>query len=118
MARTETATGIAWASPGATATAVSPCSCTSSRSTAGSSSPSRSPGATANHQPGGRSSPAHNLERNQTMTTVHHSHSLDNLSGLVATLQQYADAGIDPAFDDGLEELERQFAELRLTREA
>jgi hypothetical protein len=37
------------------------------------------------------------------------------LSSLSATLQHYADLGIDPAFDDALEELERQFAELRLT---
>ncbi len=34
---------------------------------------------------------------------------------LIATLSRYVDAGIDPAFDTDMEELERQFAELRLT---
>jgi hypothetical protein len=33
----------------------------------------------------------------------------------MTTFNHYADAGIDPAFDTDLEELERQFAELRLT---
>jgi hypothetical protein len=32
---------------------------------------------------------------------------------LIATLQAYHDAGVDPAFDNDMEELERQFAELR-----
>ena len=39
----------------------------------------------------------------------------DSISNLIATLDRYAEAGIDPAFDTGMEELERQFAELRLT---
>jgi hypothetical protein len=48
------------------------------------------------------------------MTTLNH-YATDSLSGLSATLQHYADAGIDPAFDADMEELERQFAELRVT---
>jgi hypothetical protein len=32
-----------------------------------------------------------------------------------ASLQTFADAGIDPAFDADMDELERQFAEFRLT---
>jgi hypothetical protein len=48
------------------------------------------------------------------MTTLHH-HTADHLHQLSATLQGYADAGIDPAFDMEMEELERQFAEIRLT---
>jgi hypothetical protein len=47
------------------------------------------------------------------MTTNHYSH--DGISNPIATLDRYAEAGIDPAFDTGMEELERQFAELRLT---
>ena len=39
----------------------------------------------------------------------------DRLSSLSAALQHFTDAGIDPAFDDGSDELERQFAELRMT---
>jgi hypothetical protein len=42
-------------------------------------------------------------------------YSRDSLSDLIATLNRYAEAGIDPAFDTGIEELERQYAELRLT---
>ncbi len=38
-----------------------------------------------------------------------------DVSSLTAALQRYDDAGIDPAFDADMEELERQFAELRLT---
>ena len=34
---------------------------------------------------------------------------------LTETLNRYAEAGIDPAFDTEMEELERQFAELRMT---
>ena len=48
------------------------------------------------------------------MTTFNHlsaSHPCD----LVATLDAFTDAGIDPAFDSDMEELERQFAELRFT---
>jgi len=50
------------------------------------------------------------------MTTFKH-YSGDQISGLIATIDRYADAGIDPAFDNDFEELERQFAELRLTLE-
>jgi hypothetical protein len=39
----------------------------------------------------------------------------ESLSRLTARLNAYAEAGIDPAFDGDMEELERQFAELRLT---
>ena len=35
------------------------------------------------------------------------------MTDLIATLDHFADAGIDPAFDNECEELERQFAELR-----
>jgi hypothetical protein len=48
------------------------------------------------------------------MTTFNHSAN-DSLSNLIATLDRYAEAGIDPAFDTGMEELERQFAELHLS---
>lgn len=48
------------------------------------------------------------------MTTFNH-HANDSLFGLIATLDRYTEAGIDPAFDTEMEELERQFAELRLT---
>ena len=48
------------------------------------------------------------------MTTFNH-YAFDSLPNFSATLQHYADAGIDPAFDDDLDELERQFAELHLT---
>lgn len=34
---------------------------------------------------------------------------------LVATLDAFTEAGIDPAFDADMQELERQFAELRVT---
>jgi hypothetical protein len=47
------------------------------------------------------------------MTTFNHC-SINDISSLIATIDRYADAGIDPAFDSDLEELERQFAELRL----
>ena len=43
--------------------------------------------------------------------------SFDSLPELVATLATYAEAGIDPAFDSDLDELEREFAEYRLTRD-
>jgi len=39
-------------------------------------------------------------------------------SSLIATLDRYVEAGIDPAFDADMEELERQFAELRVTFDA
>lgn len=48
------------------------------------------------------------------MTTFNHP-STSNPCDLVATLDALADAGIDPAFDSDMDELERQFAELRLT---
>ena len=35
---------------------------------------------------------------------------------LIDTLNRYHDAGIDPAFDRDMEELERQFAEYRITQ--
>jgi hypothetical protein len=48
------------------------------------------------------------------MTTLNHSHSTDILCRTVALLDQFP-ADIDPDFDDGMDELERQFAELRMT---
>ena len=48
------------------------------------------------------------------MTAIH-SHAFDSQCSLTAALQDYADAGIDPAFDEEMAELERQFAELRMT---
>lgn len=39
--------------------------------------------------------------------------SFNHPSDLLAALQHYDDAGIDPAFDCEVEELERQFQELR-----
>jgi hypothetical protein len=47
------------------------------------------------------------------MTTFNH-YAGDQMAGLIATIERFADAGIDPAFDSDLEELEREFAELRL----
>ena len=38
----------------------------------------------------------------------------DDMIGLTARIQALDEAGIDPAFDAECEELERQFAELRL----
>ncbi len=49
------------------------------------------------------------------MTTSNHYANNDNIFNLIATLDRSAEAGIDPAFDTEMEELERQFAELRLT---
>jgi len=48
------------------------------------------------------------------MTTFNH-RSNDNLPDLLARINAFAEAGIDPAFDTECEELERQFAEIRLT---
>lgn len=45
-----------------------------------------------------------------TNTSITH----DDMLGLIARLQAFDDAGIDPAFDAEYEELERQFAELRI----
>lgn len=42
----------------------------------------------------------------------------DDMIGLIARLQTFDDAGIDPAFDAEYEELERQFAELRIAFES
>jgi hypothetical protein len=41
--------------------------------------------------------------------------SFDNPADLIAALDRFHDAGIDPAFDSDMEELERQFAEYRLS---
>ncbi len=49
------------------------------------------------------------------MTTLKHHSAADHLHRLLATLDDYASACLDPDFDAGAEELERQFAELRLT---
>jgi hypothetical protein len=38
-----------------------------------------------------------------------------NTCDLTRALQDFHDAGIDPAFDSNMEELERQFQELRFT---
>jgi len=48
------------------------------------------------------------------MTTLNH-YSDDSIVSLIETLDGYAEAGIDPAFDSDMEELERQFAEHRFT---
>jgi hypothetical protein len=48
------------------------------------------------------------------MTTFNH-YSGDTTYDLLATLDTYVEAGIDPAFDADMDELERQWAELRLT---
>jgi len=49
------------------------------------------------------------------MNTLHHSHFTGRPSSLIDTLNRYIDAGIDPAFDSDMEELERQFADYRIT---
>ena len=51
------------------------------------------------------------------MITLHHSHFTGSPFGLIDALNRYSDAGIDPAFDSDMEELERQFAEYRVTRD-
>jgi len=48
------------------------------------------------------------------MNTLNHFAS-DSIFHLTASLDAFTEAGIDPAFDAECEELERQFAELRLT---
>jgi hypothetical protein len=48
------------------------------------------------------------------MTTFHH-YADDSIFTLTETLDRYAEAGIDPAFDMEMDELERQFAERRFT---
>jgi hypothetical protein len=47
------------------------------------------------------------------MPTFHY--NFDKQSDLIAAIERFHDAGVDPAFDNELEELERQFAELRLS---
>lgn len=47
--------------------------------------------------------------------TTFNPYARDSLLSLTSTLECFAEAGIDPAFDAEMEELERQFAELRLT---
>ncbi len=42
-------------------------------------------------------------------------HADDYVLRLSSILDRLADAGIDPAFDTEMEELERQFSEIRLT---
>jgi hypothetical protein len=49
------------------------------------------------------------------MITLQHSRFTASPSTLMDTLNRYHDAGIDPAFDNDMDELERQFAEYRLT---
>jgi hypothetical protein len=44
-------------------------------------------------------------------------YSFDNQFDLNDALQRFYDAGVDPAFDSDMEELERQFAECRITRD-
>jgi hypothetical protein len=46
--------------------------------------------------------------------TIFNHYDRSNLTGLIATLDRFAEAGIDPAFDADMDELERQFAELRV----
>jgi hypothetical protein len=48
------------------------------------------------------------------MTTFNH-YANNSIADLIATLDAFAEAGVDPAFDTEMEELERQFAEFRLT---
>ena len=49
------------------------------------------------------------------MITLHHTQFTGSPYCLIDTLNRYHDAGIDSAFDSDMEELERQFAEYRLT---
>ncbi len=42
-------------------------------------------------------------------------YSFANQTDLIAALERFDEAGVDPAFDTDMEELERPFAELRLT---
>jgi hypothetical protein len=46
------------------------------------------------------------------MTTFNH-RSFNEMSDLIARIDTLDQAGVDPAFDSEMEELERQFAELR-----
>ena len=47
------------------------------------------------------------------MPTFHYSY--DHPADLIGAIQHLHDAGVDPAFDSEMEELERQFAELRIS---
>lgn len=49
------------------------------------------------------------------MSSLNH-YTFDSISELSDTLNAYHDAGIDPAYDSEMEELERQFAELRISQ--
>ncbi|HUY88246.1 MAG TPA: hypothetical protein VMV10_05905 [Pirellulales bacterium] len=49
------------------------------------------------------------------MTTICDIRGEANIARLNAFLDQFPDGGCDPDFDESTEELERQFAELRLT---
>ena len=49
------------------------------------------------------------------MTTLNRSHFIDTASHFLALLDQFGDGGLDPDFDDAHDELERQFAELRMS---
>ena len=49
------------------------------------------------------------------MITLHHLPVTGSPLSLIDPLSRYVDAGIDPAFDGDMDELERQFAEYRLT---
>jgi hypothetical protein len=49
------------------------------------------------------------------MNTFTH-HAGDGISSLLAALDRYAEPVIDPAFDDDTDELDRQFAAVRLAR--
>ena len=49
------------------------------------------------------------------MNTLNHSQFTGSPSSLIDALNRYIEAGIDPAFDSDMEELERQFAEYRIT---
>lgn len=51
------------------------------------------------------------------MNTLYPSRFTGSPFSLIDSLNSYLDAGIDPAFDGDMEELERQFAEYRLTRD-
>lgn len=47
--------------------------------------------------------------------TTFNDRSFNNLPDLIDRLDALDQAGVDPAFDSEMEELDRQFAELRLT---
>jgi len=48
------------------------------------------------------------------MNTLNH-FTIERIVNLSASLEAFDEVGIDPAFDAECEELERQFAELRMT---